>query len=464
MRRLFSLVAFLGLLVTAQGVTLAELPYAGNEDGSWLENRLDAQDARIRELEASLRNQRATVHPISALLNKGSDDGWVDTHNQKWTHKWGGRIMWDQVYWGQQDAGSLARFGDLENYTEFRRLRFFCSGKGYGVYDYKLQFDFAGTDVTLKDAYVGVHEVPLLGYVRVGHFKEPFSMEELTSSKYCSFIERGLPNIFAPSRRVGIAAYNSTESKNLCWAYGVFYNDFDAKAKRQVGDAQGVDLVGRVWATPWYDESTEGRYMVHLGAGAVYRNDRDNTARFRSRPEIHGGARWVDTGDIALDNDYFTVNFEAALVAGSFSLQSEVFGTRLNQVGGGHPEVYGAYITGSWFLTGENRQYEHGKGVFGRVKPLENFWVVNTDEGRCVGKGAWELTARWSYLDLDDAGLTGADRGQLNDVTVGVNWYWNPYTRLMFNWVHPIGDYVVPNGGFNDATGDIIAMRLQLDF
>ncbi|MBI3462588.1 MAG: hypothetical protein HY000_05935 [Planctomycetes bacterium] len=41
--------------------------------------------------------------------------------------------------------------------------------------------------------------------------------------------------------------------------------------------------------------------------------------------------------------------------------------------------------------------------------------------------------ARWSYLDLNDENI---DSGILNDVTLGVNWYLNAYTRLMFNYIH----------------------------
>jgi len=82
-------------------------------------------------------------------------------------------------------------------------------------------------------------------------------------------------------------------------------------------------------------------------------------------------------------------------------------------------------------------------------------WVVNTGEGRCVGRGAWEATARWSYLDLTD----GPDAEQMHDLTVGVNWYWNPHTRYMLNWIHPFTNTPAQN-----EEADIIAMRLQVDF
>jgi phosphate-selective porin OprO/OprP len=44
--------------------------------------------------------------------------------------------------------------------------------------------------------------------------------------------------------------------------------------------------------------------------------------------------------------------------------------------------------------------------------------------------GAWQLGARFSYLDLYDKAIRG---GQVYDWTVGVDWYWNPNMKVQFN-------------------------------
>ena len=90
--------------------------------------------------------------------------------------------------------------------------------------------------------------------------------------------------------------------------------------------------------------------------------------------------------------------------------------------------------------------------------PEENFWVVRTPNGPCAGWGAWELAARWSYLDFSDV-----NGQQLNDLTVGWNWYWNPHTRMMLNWIHPFAHRSLVSPSL-DAQGDILAMRLQVEF
>lgn len=134
--------------------------------------------------------------------------------------------------------------------------------------------------------------------------------------------------------------------------------------------------------------------------------------------------------------------------------------TQVGNVGG---DFYGAYGQASWFLTGECRNYKRSEGVFDRVTPFTNFWLVRGGNGLDAGWGAWELAARWSYLDFTDG--PSANAGQQNDLTLGVNWYWKPYTRMMFNWIHPWNDYNVASaGGFTDGAGDILGVRMQVDF
>jgi phosphate-selective porin OprO/OprP len=78
--------------------------------------------------------------------------------------------------------------------------------------------------------------------------------------------------------------------------------------------------------------------------------------------------------------------------------------------------------------------------------------------------GAWEATARWSYVNLDKtivplAGSTPLP-GKLNDATAGLNWYWNAYTKVQFNWIHAMLD----NRARGDSKTDIFAGRFQLEF
>ena len=74
----------------------------------------------------------------------------------------------------------------------FRRARIQLSGTVYKYFDFKWEYDFAGGEPKFKDVYLGATSVPYLQRIQVGHFKEPFSLEELTSDNDTTFMERGL--------------------------------------------------------------------------------------------------------------------------------------------------------------------------------------------------------------------------------------------------------------------------------
>jgi len=482
---------------------------------------LEELAARVRALEGN-RQDRAL---LDRLRQYEATQRGIDTTEEEWQHTWGGRIMGDWINWPDR-----SEFIGQSNYFEFRRLRLFVSGTGYGVYDYKLQLEFApeveleapvigaelsdpdvewnsvdceyevadttvsggevdlgGFGVELKDAFIGIHDIPYLGYVRFGHFKTPFSLSELTGSKYLTFLERPIPHIFAPGREVGVAAYHHSVSQEFTWAYGAFFDELDEMEHVIEDHNQGTRLVGRITWTPHYDELSEGRYLVHTGLGYVYTRPRGvdelsddgqttrfgRYVRFRSRPEIHRGDRLIDSrvnirGNIEVDDiddldaqQYHMLDTELAWVHGPLSVQSELVWAGIDEVTLGRVNLYGAYVFASYFLTGEHRSYDRLDGTFGRVYPYENFWLVNTPRGCRSGWGAWEVAARWSFLDFSE--LEGQ---QLHDLTLGVNWYWNPHARLMFNWIHPFAHNspAANPPGLVNADGNILAMRFQVDF
>jgi phosphate-selective porin OprO/OprP len=135
--------------------------------------------------------------------------------------------------------------------------------------------------------------------------------------------------------------------------------------------------------------------------------------------------------------------------------QSEVFYAVVDQIAGPRLAFSGAYAQAGYFLTGETRPYNRAAGTFGRVVPIAAF-------GPC-GQGAWEVAARWSYIDLNDENIQG---GKLNDATVGLNWYLNRYTKFQFNYIHAFLDSSSAENGpiVDDSNADIIAFRAQLDF
>jgi phosphate-selective porin OprO/OprP len=308
----------------------------------------------------------------------------------------------------------------------------------------------------VKDAYVSMNEVPLFGRIRVGNFFVPFSLEQVTNDTNNIFNERSIPSqgIFAVDREVGIACYNCTDDQSISWAGGFFFDDINDTFKTRFDDNQGYRLSGRLNWVPYYDEPSQGRYLIHTGVGIIHTDDQDNILRLRARPQVQRGPVLIDSGNLAA-GQYTNENLELAIVWGPVTLQNEAFLSQVNLVGDDTALFGGAYSHLSYFLTGENRVYErfgqHG-AQFGRNRPFSNFFAVPG----CTSLGAWEAKVRYSHLNLTDV-----DRGQYNDVTGGFNWYWSDRMRIMFDWIHPItSDETV----FGATSSDLMAMRFDVNW
>lgn len=382
--------------------------------------------------------------------------------------KFGGRAMLDSAFVWQQD-GLRDRFEAAAidpregSGVEFRRARLFFSGTVYERAFFKVQYEFAEAGIAeFKDVYMGLKNLGPVGSLQVGNFKEPFMLQEWTGSKYITFMERGLNDVFFPGRNVGLMGMGNAFDQKVFWQLGLFrVTDDRGEAFDSWSEAE-YDLAARVSAAPIY--SDDGARVLHLGVDYIHRFNQD-TASFRQRPEADLAQRFVSTGSIpASDSDL--LNLEAAVVYGPFSAQSEwtfdwVEGRGTQQ----DVDFWGGYVSASYFLTGEHRNYEKGRGRFGRLEPRESFDPGNGDWG------AWEIAARYSVLDLDDRNVAG---GKLWDVTAGLNWYLYPNLRWMFNYVH--GDVrqrevsVLDNMGVLQGVvgirgaADIFETRFQLDF
>ncbi len=384
----------------------------------------------------------------------------VERKDGKIKTRWGGRIMLD---WANIDAEenfedalvAEGESGPLEGTgVEFRRLRFFTSGTLYETMGYKLQVDFTGQDVDLKDAYIDFLKVPYVGtnVIRIGHNKEPISLEELTSSKYITFMERSLPTqAFAPGRNTGILLWNSVLNKRLVWEAGYYYDVGDAGDF--FDDHSNTNLSLRVAGTPWYRDKT---HLLHLGLGYSRKfRDRNRSGarlRFRARPETHiTDVRLANTGRFFADGADL-LNPEVALVVGPFSAQGEYFYVKTDAPDSNDPRFDGWYLFGSWFITGESRRYSQKGGTFGRVKPKNNFHIGQ------AGWGALEVALRYSDLDLTDKSIEG---GEEQDITAGLNWYINPSIRFMFNYVKAD---LKNRENVPDDKIDIFQARFQIDF
>lgn len=412
------------------------------------------------EMDKILRRLDTLEKNAKAAEEKKATDGWTDLSTEKWNVRLGGHMQADFVHWAHADDPPIP----ARDYFEFRRLRLLADGQGYGVYDFRLQIDIepegedtVTTPVTvIKDAYLTMHEIAWLQRFRIGNFFVPFSLEQVTNDTNNIFMERSIPTtgIFSADREVGVAFYGINDAQDTTWTFGAFIDNISEALKERIDDNQGMRLSGRATWLPYYDESSNGRYLIHTGAGILYTDDQDDTMRFRARPQVHEGPFLIDSGNVAAGSST-SANIELATVWGNVSVQSELFVTNVNRIVGSSANLYGAYVYASYFLTGENRIYErfgqHG-AQFARNVPFTNFFLVPG----AYGWGGWEAKARISYLDLDELAS-----GRYNDFTAGFNWYWTERIRVMFDWIHPVTS---AGTTFGDRESDLLAMRFDFNW
>ncbi len=392
-----------------------------------------------------------------------------------------GQMQADQVYFGQ-DAVGRASVGDLQDGAQFRRLRIGARGRMFQVLEYSLGVDFAlANQPSYLDNYIEWKELPLLQNVRVGHFFEPFSLERVTQNRNNTFMERSLVDTFAPARNMGAMTYGNTENELATWAIGTFRTNSDNTGNDSFDSGQALTMRG-TWL-PWWDEPSDGRFYMHLGAGYSYRMTSQNQVRFRNTPEIRKqqpasvfgpvgppspsnyfngvpspfAPIFVDTGNIPARN-FTLVDPEFALILGPLSLQSEYAFASVEQIGKPNLFFNGYMAQVSYFLTGEHRPYDRKQGIHTRLEPFEDFFHVRTkSQGVQTGLGAWEVAARFSNIVLNDKNIQG---NNLTDFTVGLNWYLNPYTRWKFNYIRAFLQDERKGNSLTDAYG----MRFDYDF
>ena len=356
----------------------------------------------------------------------------IKSTSEDFQYQIGGRI--------QVDAASY----DADNYeftsgTEIRRARLFVKGRMYKNWLWKSQLEFSGNEIEVKDMYLAYEFDPMT--LRLGQFSESGSLEDSTSSKNITFMERSLPVLaFAPGeRRIGVAL--NSYHKQGSYSLG-FFGDNDSA--EEIAHGKGVS--GRASYAPWHSKTQ----TLHLGTWLQYRTPPKNITRFRARPEAHiDNSRLVSTKKIAHTSHYFINGLEAAWVNGAVSLQGEYLITQVSRENDlSELSFSGYYGYASWFITGESRPYELQEGAFGKIKP--NRIVTNG------GIGAWEVALRFSSINLNDHDIAG---GKEDNITLGLNWYANTNIRFMLNYV-----WVNTDANVGNIDPNIIQARAQIVF
>ena len=449
---------------------------------------------RLSNLESALGslNERLQLGTINPDIPRSTDIAPLVQTNKPPTYpsvRVTGFFQLDAGFFNQ-DAANQTQFGTVKNDLGFRRARLAAVGDVSKSVSYMFEMDFAFPGrPSFMDVWLDVHDVPILGNVKVGQWRQPFGMDELTSVRELTFIERPLMFALAPFRETGIGFHDNNEAQTLTWAGSVF--GFPTDAQGDVFGNKGIGTAERL--TYLARHENDGKQVLHFAIdhsfnipgqnGVIYRNNAEyggpfgggstaaNPGQSNSGPAGTNGITgdipfFTNSGILFYDNANL-LNLEFAGVRDSLHWQSEARFAFLN-FAGQNITIPAYYAQVAYLLTGEVRPYNKVAGVLGRIKPLRPW-------GECGGLGAWELAARYSYIDMNPAAPfslpptasasvpVGSPAipfgGALNDVTLGVNWYLNTYTKFQFNYIYSD----IYRGGANSNL-NTICMRAQLDF
>lgn len=394
-----------------------------------------------------------TPPPMALPITYRDSSRWNEWETRHFSGIFLGMIALDRQYWVSQDAGSEELQGDLKEYDggDIRVLRFGAVGtlnfKRPWVYTlfattsaFDRGFDSEDTDsLKLFDYRI---DIPLSeGLVlSAGRQKEPISMQRLMVGFYLPMLERSAAvDAMLPSRNVGLRLSGKGLGQRFTWAAGVF-NDW-YEDSQSFGESDTVATGRFTWLPLLTEDESQ---VLHLGLGLRYSSANEGV-RYAVEPEFKQAPLFVDTGLMEAGHT-FTYDLEAAWRRGPIAFGGEYLRSKVDAPHLDNPAFSGYHITASWIVTGEVRPLDKRNAIFGAVpvsKPV--------DHG---GPGAWEISVRYSSIDLDDGEVEG---GRMDILSLGLAWYLSPTFHLRTDY-RMIDQERLGIGGRSDG----VTMRLVL--
>ncbi|SFW28148.1 OprO/OprP family phosphate-selective porin [Nitrosovibrio sp. Nv17] len=393
---------------------------------------------------------------------------------------------------------------ELNSGVTLRRARLGVEGTFYKIWDYKFEYDFSRGNGTVEsgitDAFVRLN-VNKPFSVKVGSFKEPFSLEEATSNRFLTFIERHMsvnsfvdnPNTYKvgiganyalPRFQIGVAF--QTEPIGAWSSASTTVNVAGNNSRNNGAGDTGWEGIGRITGRPWMEDETR---FLHVGVsvGHTVVNTRyraDGTINVGPNQTGGGGGMafaatpgtnvdrtaMLDTGNLSIGNrgapgarridSYDRYGAEGWFVYGPLSIQGEYLRTNINGEGYDGEHLVGYYGFASYFLTGESKAYHVRNGAANRIKPMQRF------QWGGPGWGAWEIAFGYDYLNLSNGVIRG---GKADMLRFALNWYPYSHVKIQNNITYVLnvdttGSPSPRAAAFNNADLSSFLTQIQVDF
>jgi phosphate-selective porin OprO/OprP len=429
---------------------LAEEGLSVDQKIASLQQQIDILKRQL-EVDKEVSTQKAKDAPI---VTASAKDGFsIKAQDDSYKLKLSGYAQADARIFpdNKKDTGTTDTFTT-------RTVRLVLSGTVANDFDYYIAPEFAGTSVSLPDAYLDWRLDPALK-LRGGKFKAPFAYERLQSTTAATFAEAGLAENLAPNRDNGFQVYGDLFNESLNYAVALTNGVVDAGGSTSAADTNNDKEVGaRLFAQPFKSGNILALRGLGFG-GAVSYGHREDT----SLPSYKtaGQTTFYTLTGTTFDGPQLRYSPQIAYYNNSFGVYGEYIASEAKLTKTTKRQAVkndGWQVAGSYVLTGEDASY---KGI----APLRPFNLKKGDWG------AFELTGRYSTLDIDnkifDSALTtnsiNSTPTEARAWTAGLNWYLNRNTKLVFNWEQAKYKGGAA-GGADRITENLLLSRFQVSF
>jgi phosphate-selective porin OprO/OprP len=433
------------------------------------------KEEEYQELKKMVENEKEQEKKVPRVsFKKGFS---LETPDQEFKLRLTGRFQSDFKFF-EKDSPS-------NNSFYVRRARLAMGGTMYKYYDFFVESEFGMGSARLNDGFLNINYTPKL-QLRVGQFKEPFSLEELISDNWTDFIERSLANNIPPSRDIGAMIHGDLYAGALNYAVSV-YNGRSINQQTDTDDDK--DVAGRIILAPFQLLGfSDNKFLKDLRFGAAFTYGyQDSTVpdwwkqgKFKTEAMTTFFALRDTTTSgkenyVSQNGDRIRFGAELGYQYDSFSLKGELMKMSLNDLirntynttakkvissDARDFDVKSGYISASYFLTGEKEPFKGG--VYDAITPKKKF---DPFKGTW---GAWQIAFRYGFLSVDrDLFKYGyADPKKYTDkaesYTAGVNWYLNEMVRVMVNYIHTSFDDEILVNDKKIDNEDVFIARFQL--
>ena len=272
-----------------------------------------------------------------------------------------------QVNFEDSDVSAFeGRFGQtaIKDRFRLRRARINLTGDYAEQFDFKLEGDFGQSDGTsgnrtafsATDVWVNYHEFPA-AQVKIGQYKAPFGLEQLTPDTSLLTIERTLPTgAITPDRQIGAELWGKPftsiwpEQKDLLTYYAGIFNGNGRNIT--VNDNNNFMFVGRLELQPLKDVFGKGSFLK-FGGDVLNSRDEQGVNISQSSNLLVNSDGSLSPFVLPSADERTAWSVDAWLRMGPFDLigeylQEHVEGRTVNGV----PPAFSNFTTDGFYVTG----------------------------------------------------------------------------------------------------------------